>query len=135
LALYRRALEEFGKPFPEELPIRREVFVARTREEAIRICRPYLETKYRAYHSWGQDKAMPEGDNDFAVPFEQLMEDRFFIGSPEEVAGQLIRMADSIGVNHIIVSLQWPGMPESLTLETIDMMGREVFPLVRQGVK
>ena len=48
--VYKRALDEYGKPFPEELPARREVFVARTREEAIRICRPYLEKKYEVYH-------------------------------------------------------------------------------------
>src|SRR5881397_874302 len=36
LDLYKRALDECGKPFPTELPMRREVFVAGTREEAIR---------------------------------------------------------------------------------------------------
>src|SRR5262249_32783841 len=36
--VYRRALDEYGKPFPKEFPARREVFVARSREEAIRLC-------------------------------------------------------------------------------------------------
>ena len=36
--VYRRALDEYGKPFPREFPARREVFVARSREEAIRVC-------------------------------------------------------------------------------------------------
>src|SRR5207249_5705031 len=49
IGLYRRALDEFGKPFPAELPMRREVFVAPTRAEAIRRAQPYLEEKYKAY--------------------------------------------------------------------------------------
>src|SRR6266542_4316420 len=50
--VYKRALEEYGKPFPSEFPARREVFVARSREEAMRICKPFLATKYDAYRAW-----------------------------------------------------------------------------------
>jgi alkanesulfonate monooxygenase SsuD/methylene tetrahydromethanopterin reductase-like flavin-dependent oxidoreductase (luciferase family) len=64
--VYRRALDEYGKPFPAEFPARREVFVARSRREAIRLCAPFLSAKYQAYQAWGQDRAMPDGDNDLA---------------------------------------------------------------------
>ena len=79
LGIYKAALERHGRPFPAELPMRRELFVARTREEALRLCRPYLETKYKAYHAWGQDKEMPEGDNDLGREFDALLGDRFLI--------------------------------------------------------
>jgi len=51
--VYKRALDAAGKPFPEEFPGRRECFVASSREEAIRLCQPYLTRKYEVYHSWG----------------------------------------------------------------------------------
>src|SRR3546814_10207190 len=60
--VYRRALDALGKPFPDEFPCRREVFVAATREEAMRLARPHLEGKYEVYRSWGQDREMPQGD-------------------------------------------------------------------------
>ncbi len=135
LELYRRALEEAKKPFPRELPMRREVFVARSREEALRLCRPYLMTKYKAYHEWGQDKAMPKGDDDLGLAFDELLRDRFILGSPDEVAEQILRLVGRLGVNHLIVSLQWPGMPQGLVLETMQMLAEEVFPRVRQGVR
>jgi alkanesulfonate monooxygenase SsuD/methylene tetrahydromethanopterin reductase-like flavin-dependent oxidoreductase (luciferase family) len=109
--------------------------VARTREDAIRLSRPSLEMKYKTYHQWGQDKAMPEGDNNFAVPFEELMEDRFLLGSPEEVAGQIIRLIEMLDVNHIVLNIQQPGMSHALTLEAMQMLAEEVFPLVRRGVR
>ena len=130
--LYKRALDAAGKPFPTELPMRREVFVAKTKEEAIRLCRPYLGAKYAAYHSWGQD--MPDDDRGLGQEFEALMKDRFIIGSPDEVAEQIIGIHRQLGVNHIVMSTEWAGMAESLAVETIDMLAKEVFPRVRQGL-
>ena len=76
--VYKRALDEYGKPFPKEFPARREVFVARSREEAIRVCAPYLGAKYAAYQQWGQDQAMPAGDNDLGVAFDELLAEEVF---------------------------------------------------------
>ena len=128
--LYKRSLEEFGRPFPTEVPMRREVFVARTRAEAIRLAQPYLEEKYKAYRAWGQDKVMPEGD-DFDHAFDELLEDRFLLGSPAEVADQLNRLNDRLGVNHLVASIHWPGMPNSLALEQLHLIAEDVRPLLR----
>lgn len=132
MALYRRALDAAGKPFPTELPMRREVFVAKTRADAIRLCAPYLGPKYAAYHAWRQD--MPDGDRGLGQDFENLIGDRFILGSPDEVAEQIVALHRRLGVNHLVMSTEWAGMPESLAIETIDMLAKEVFPLVRQGL-
>jgi alkanesulfonate monooxygenase SsuD/methylene tetrahydromethanopterin reductase-like flavin-dependent oxidoreductase (luciferase family) len=130
---YKRALDEYGKPFPQEFPARREVFVAKSRAEAIRLCAPYLAAKYEAYNQWGQSKAMPEGDNDLGVDFDDLIRDRFLLGSPDEVAEQILALHGATGINHLIMSMQWPGMPQSLVLDELHMLAEEVFPKVRQG--
>jgi alkanesulfonate monooxygenase SsuD/methylene tetrahydromethanopterin reductase-like flavin-dependent oxidoreductase (luciferase family) len=132
MVLYRRALEAAGKPFPAELPMRREVFVARTRDEAIRLCAPYLGAKYKAYHAWRQE--LPADDSGFAQDFGALIEDRFLIGSPAEVAEQVLALYRRFGVNHLVMSTEWAGMPPSLATETIEMIAREVFPRVQQGL-
>ena len=132
--LYRRALDEYDRPFPEEFPIRREVFVAATHEEALKLCAPYLATKYKVYDSWGQGKAMPEGDNDLSLEFGDLARDRFLIGSPDEVSEQVIALHKATGVNHIIASMQWPGMDHRVSMESMQMLSEEVFPRVNQGV-
>ena len=131
--VYRRALDEYGKPFPREFPARREVFVAPSRAEAIRQCAPFLGAKYEAYQRWGQNRAMPEGDNDLGTDFDELIRDRFLLGSPDEVAEQMLRLQRATGINHLIMSVQWPGMPQSLALEQIHRLAEEVLPRVRQG--
>jgi alkanesulfonate monooxygenase SsuD/methylene tetrahydromethanopterin reductase-like flavin-dependent oxidoreductase (luciferase family) len=130
--VYQRALDEYGKPFPAEFPARREVFVARSRAEAIRLCAPYLGAKYEAYRQWGQDRAMPE-DDALAADFDELIRDRFLLGSPDEVAEQMLAFQRATGVNHLIMSVQWPGMPQSQALDELHMLAEEVFPRVRQG--
>lgn len=131
--LYKRALDDYGKPFPAEFPARREVFVAKSRDEALRLCAPYLAAKYAAYNQWGQSKAMPEDDNDLGVDFDDLVRDRFLLGSPDEVAEQMLALHRATGINHLIMSVQWPGMPQSMVLDELHMLAAEVFPKVRQA--
>ena len=132
--VYKRALDAAGKPFPAEFPGRRECFVAANRAEAIRLCRPYLAKKYEVYHAWGQDKAMPAGDNDLGLDFDDLIKDRFFLGSADEVAQQIIDYTRKTGINHHILSCQWPGMPQNMVMDTLQLLARVVFPQVRQGL-
>ncbi len=131
--VYQRALDACGKPFPAEFPARREVFVAKTRDEAVRQCAPFLGAKYQAYHQWGQSQAMPAGDNDLGLEFDALLRDRFLLGSPEEVAEQMLQLHQATGINHLIMSVQWPGMPQGLVLDQLHRLAEEVFPLVRHG--
>ena len=131
---YRRALDAAGKPFPAELPMRREVFVAASREEALRLSAPFLGPKYAAYAAWGQEQNMAEGDNDLNQGFEDLARDRFIIGAPDEVAEQIIAINRRLGVNHLVMSMEWAGMSKSLTDETMEMFAREVIPKVRAGL-
>jgi alkanesulfonate monooxygenase SsuD/methylene tetrahydromethanopterin reductase-like flavin-dependent oxidoreductase (luciferase family) len=133
VGVYRRALDEYGKAFPREFPARREVFVATSRSEAIRLCAPFLAAKYQAYDEWGQGRAMPAGDNDLGVGFDELIRDRFLLGSPDEVAEQILALHRATGINHLIMSVQWPGMPQNLVLDELHMLAEEVFPKVRQG--
>src|SRR5260370_20342007 len=76
---------------------------------------------------------MPAGDNDLGVEFDELIRDRFLLGSPDEVAGQILRLHQQTGINHLIMSVQWLGMPQSLALDELHMLAEEVFPRVRRA--
>ena len=108
------------------------MFVARTREEAFRLCRPYLGAKYAAYHSWAQE--LPSDDSGLGQDFAGLAADRFLIGTPDEVAEQIVAIHRRLGVNHLVMSTEWAGMPHSLAKETIEMMASELIVRVRQGL-
>ncbi len=122
------------KPFPGELPIRREVFCAPSHDQAIKIAAPYMKKQYDLYHTWGQNKAMAEGDQDITGDYDELARDRFIVGDPDEVAQEMLRYHEVLGVNHIIMSVQGVGMPQGQVLETFQLMAEEVFPKVRKAL-
>ena len=133
LGVYREALEEESKPDPDVLPLMRECFVAETTEKAVELARPYLEAKYKAYHAWGQDKSMPEGDNDLDLPLEELADGRFLLGSPEMVAEQIIDYNKRLGVNVIILGIDWVGMPHRQVCNSLRLFAEKVMPLVKNA--
>lgn len=130
--VYRPALERLGKPFPAELPMRREIFVADDRATAIRESAPWLIPKYRVYAEWGQDKALPEGD-DFQHEAEELMADRFILGSPEDCSAEIDRYREAVGATEFIVRVQWPGMPNEAAMENIRRIGETLIPHYAAG--
>ena len=134
IEIYKRALEKASKPFPDVLPISREMFVGKDRTDAIRQAEPYVAAKYKAYHEWGQDKQMPEGDNDLGMAYEELQDGRFIFGSVDEVAEQIIALAKATGINQLGCPVQWIGMPQSHVIEQMHLLGEEVLPRVRQGL-
>ncbi len=132
--IYQAELDKLGKPFPSELPIRREVFCARNHDEAVAIAAPYIKSMYDLYATWGQDKAMAEGDRDITMDYDELARDRFIVGDPDEVAEEMLRYNSTLGVDHIIMSVQGVGMPQGQVLDTFHLMAEEVFPKVRRAV-
>jgi alkanesulfonate monooxygenase SsuD/methylene tetrahydromethanopterin reductase-like flavin-dependent oxidoreductase (luciferase family) len=114
LSLYKQALAELGKPMPDELPLMREIFVARTHAEAIRLARPYLD--------------------DLSLAFDELTRDRFLLGSSDEVAEQIIGYCRRLGVNRMILSVHWVGMPHSQVVDALSLFAAEVMPKVKQGL-
>ena len=129
MGIYRQALLAAGKPFPAELPMIREIAVAEDRAAAIRAVRPFLERKYQTYVQWGQHKALPQAD-DMTLPFDELVGDRFIIGSPAECAEQIRRCAEATGATEMIFRLHWPGMDHATVLNTLRLLGEKVQPLV-----
>jgi alkanesulfonate monooxygenase SsuD/methylene tetrahydromethanopterin reductase-like flavin-dependent oxidoreductase (luciferase family) len=123
--------QKAGLPMPATMPLRREIYCAPTRAQALESAVPYLGEKYRTYSQWGQDQVMPgEGAASFARPMAELENDRFVIGTPEECLEQLLPWT-KLGVNHFVFKTSWPGMPLPVTLQSLDLLSREVLPTLR----
>src|SRR5262245_27553 len=130
MVLYREAPAELGKPLPREIPVRRELFVAKDRDAALRLCMPYLERKYQTYVSWGQSGALPLGDS-LDLPFDELRDQRFIIGSPDDCVEQLLLYHEHLGANHFLLRVQWAGMPQQQVMEALSLVGERVIPHLR----
>ena len=131
MAVFREELERVKKPFPVELPACKEVFCAKDRATALELAGPFLAGKYEAYAKWGQDKVMPKEDH-FDRGFEDLLKDRFVLGSPEECYEQLRPYWEELGVNHLIIRSHWAGMPVATALSSMRLISDELLPALRE---
>ncbi len=127
---YRDTLDALGKPFPEDFPLSKELYIAPDRRTALDEAQPYLEAKYRAYSQWGQDRELPTTET-FAVPFETLVQDRFILGDPDDCIGQIRAHQEQLGITHMTFRVHWPGMPHELVVRTIRLLGEKVLPACR----
>lgn len=124
--VYLPELRRLGRAPAASVPIRREIYVAKDRDTAIREAAPWLFPKYQVYISWGQDKALPAGD-DFSGDFDALLRNRFIVGSPEECLEQIRGYQDRLGATEFIARVQWPGMPQEQALRNIRMIGEHLI--------
>jgi alkanesulfonate monooxygenase SsuD/methylene tetrahydromethanopterin reductase-like flavin-dependent oxidoreductase (luciferase family) len=119
-----------GLPLPAEVPCRKEIFCARDRRTALELAAPYMAAKYAIYTRWGQDKAMP-ADERLDLPFEELADQRFVIGSPEDCYEQLRPYWEELGVTHFVFRTHFPGMPIANALSSMRAISDGLLPALR----
>ncbi|MSP68600.1 MAG: LLM class flavin-dependent oxidoreductase [Alphaproteobacteria bacterium] len=118
IPLYHAALAEVGKPVPAELPILREVHVAKRHASALDECSGPLAKKYESYTRLGL------GDTaGAAMSFADFARDRFIIGDGAFVRDEIQRYA-ALGCTHFVLRLQWPGLDQDAALHSIRALGR-----------
>ncbi|MCO6418062.1 LLM class flavin-dependent oxidoreductase [Siccirubricoccus sp. KC 17139] len=127
MAVYRAALAEAGRT-PLEYPIARECYVGESHATAFEECREALRYKYAAYAAWGLGggQAAPTDEAMFGMPFEQFVKNRFIIGDKVSVKEEVARYRETLGVDHFIMRVQWPGLPQERALGSIRRLG-EIF--------
>jgi alkanesulfonate monooxygenase SsuD/methylene tetrahydromethanopterin reductase-like flavin-dependent oxidoreductase (luciferase family) len=124
---YQTALDAGGHPPPTELPLMREAWLADTSDQAWAEAAPFLARKYAVYNTWGQDRALP-ADQTFDRPLAELGHDRFIVGTPDDLVAMSARYAAELGVNTLILRIQWPGMSQPQVLDQIRLIGQAVIP-------
>ena len=109
-------------------PVIKEICVAESDEEALKVARPYLQKKYEAYVDWGQSEVLPQTDTLRREFSELIAGGRFVLGSPETCAAILADHVNRLGADHFVCRLQWPGMPQAQVLRSMRLLATEVMP-------
>lgn len=121
LGHYRQARAAAGLEAAAEQPLIRECAIGRTRQAALAVARGPLLYKYESYASWGQ---LDSSQGSLAERFDEFMAARFLVGDEAEIADALARYRDGLGIDHMILRLQWPGLEQDAVLDAIRQLGR-----------
>ncbi len=130
MALYRATREQAGLPPARDFAYSVECYVARDRRRAVEESVPFIAEKYRAYFSWGMGKNV-SGESAETLGRDELVRDRFIIGTPEDVIRECLERRERLGVTHLVARFNFPGMSEAHVLDAIRLFGEEVLPAIR----
>ena len=61
---------------------------------------------------------------------ERFRKDRHIIGDPDFCAQQLRRYRDEVGIENIILRMQFPGQPMAQVMKSLELLVNEVIPRV-----
>jgi probable LLM family oxidoreductase len=128
--LYRRALAEYGHPTDLPVGLHTLGYVATTDEQAIDTQWPYwLQTFDRASRERGwRQPTRAQFDAEIA-------DGAMFVGSPETVAQRIAAVMRALDVDRIDLHYAVGQVPAAQRRESIELLGRKVFPRVRELLK
>jgi alkanesulfonate monooxygenase SsuD/methylene tetrahydromethanopterin reductase-like flavin-dependent oxidoreductase (luciferase family) len=126
-AVVKEGFDARGKAFGPQ-PLRRNVLVADSKEEAVVEYARVAQGRYLTYAARGLDvMAGTNMEEDFAA----AVAGHAVIGTADQVAQQLVDLATILPVDPLLVRPQWPTMDADEAMAAINRLGKEVVPAVR----
>lgn len=136
--IYKQTLNTVGKKFEEiERPLFREVYISEKNEQqAWKDVKKYALVTYGEYYKWGHfldesGRAVDPSNTSF-TEFEDKLMDRFVVGNPKECAEKLARIHDRLGITEVLCRMQFPNMPHHMVMDSIELLGEKVMPLLQR---
>jgi alkanesulfonate monooxygenase SsuD/methylene tetrahydromethanopterin reductase-like flavin-dependent oxidoreductase (luciferase family) len=113
------------------LSINRFIYVSDDDRSARRqVERPFLEFIDR--HAPDLKAALNEKYAGASLDYDRMVNDFCIFGSPETVAARLRDLRQQLGVTYVLCSLNLITLDHGLCLRSMQMMGSEVIPLLRE---
>jgi probable F420-dependent oxidoreductase len=127
-AVFHDELARIGRLAGDEVAAGRELFCARSRDEARRVGGQSTYQFYRdTYLSWPHPYLT---DAERHMNAEELARDRFLIGDPDDCAREVGRLQE-LGINHLQFRMQPPGVTPERAMESLRLFATEVAPRFR----
>ena len=127
--LHRRAAEEAGRERPP-LSINSHGYIAETRQQALDESYPYVSA---AMNKIGQERGWPpmqRPDYDAAATRRGAN----FVGTPQDVVDKILFQHEIFGHDRFMIQFTVGGVPHEGILRSIELLGSEVAPKVREAL-
>jgi alkanesulfonate monooxygenase SsuD/methylene tetrahydromethanopterin reductase-like flavin-dependent oxidoreductase (luciferase family) len=129
----REALAKYGRE-DEDFPYVASgvAYVREDSEQARAEVAPAIAYQRNRYAEWGTDRGKPEPEE---IQPEDLPWERYFVGTPDEVARGLIQVHREAPYDHFCFWGRLPRITHEQALESQRLFASEVAPRVRDAVK
>ncbi len=99
-------------------------------ERARELAERHLMVNYRDEYGGGtwNHPLIGSADSARVDVLDEIGRDRFIVGTPEQCIAKIQHFRDTVGVDHLICRLFFPGMPHEHIMEELRLLAREVMP-------
>jgi alkanesulfonate monooxygenase SsuD/methylene tetrahydromethanopterin reductase-like flavin-dependent oxidoreductase (luciferase family) len=117
--------------------VMREILVGSSAADAIKRHQPFIDEVYRVQYkperiglsyvdkASGERKPLTSDDPYFLS--EEFMQDRWLLGTPEEIAAKIARWQPRLGMDHLIFTPRPPGMPLKQAVDELELIAKGVM--------
>ena len=128
LEIYRDALKQEAKPFPEELSIRKDIYITNTREQAWAEAEREVPRLVQGLTTENQYAELPDSDRAGAEQdLKAFIRSRYIVGDPGDCLAQIKQHQKRLRTNHFIFRIACPGGNREAMMQKIKLIGREVI--------
>ena len=128
LEIYHDALKYESKPFPAELSIRKDIYIAENREKAWEEAEREVPRLIQSFNAEKQYQELPADDGyDETQDLKTFIRARYIVGNPADCIEQIKTHRDRLSLNHFIFRIASPGGNRQAMMEKIRLIGREVI--------
>ncbi len=128
VVLYREELDRLGKPYPDERPMVRIIYVAEDRETALKEAQPAIAKWYRERGTWGWFVTQGSAG---AVTDDVMRSGRWIIGAPDDCVEQISRFRECLGINHMLFAMPRYDSGEDKVQRSMRLLAERVLPHLR----
>jgi alkanesulfonate monooxygenase SsuD/methylene tetrahydromethanopterin reductase-like flavin-dependent oxidoreductase (luciferase family) len=127
VGMYRDVLKQHGHAMPAIQPMRYDGYLAHNSDVAWKEAEALFEWHYGVLHQWGLESEHKPGDAP-GKSFREVAGDRYVIGTPDDAIKAFERCERELGVNFIILRLNYVGMSFEDKMRQIRLFGEGVVP-------
>ena len=128
LDIYRDALKHEGKPFPEEISMRKDIYIAENRDRAWEEAEKEVPQLVQNLTAEKQHQELPVSDGYVKTEnLKDFIRSRFMVGNPDDCIEQIRAHQQRLHVNHFIFRIACPGGDRKTMMKKIQLIGREVI--------
>jgi alkanesulfonate monooxygenase SsuD/methylene tetrahydromethanopterin reductase-like flavin-dependent oxidoreductase (luciferase family) len=124
-AVYRDELDRHGRTGLTGQIVRRDAWLAASADAAWAEALPALHFHYTRDYAHIPDDATLDDIRAYG-------EDRFLIGDAEHFVNELRWYRDVVGASIVVLGIDHPGLKPDAVLRTLQMIGTDVLPLLRE---
>jgi alkanesulfonate monooxygenase SsuD/methylene tetrahydromethanopterin reductase-like flavin-dependent oxidoreductase (luciferase family) len=122
----------------------REILVGDSAADAMKRHQPFIDQVYRVQYAPERvglsyvDRATGErkpltGDNPYFLS-EEFMQERWLLGTPDEIARKIVAWQPRLGADHIIFQPRPPGMALRQAIDELEAIAKGVMPAVARAL-